>query len=75
MLSNYNRTFRLRVEWKAVILAKGQSSSGKKCTKSAFLTTNFGRKYLCQSVQELRLPTNIVSKFVIFFILFKEYTL
>ena len=45
VVSNYNMTFRLRVEWKAFILAKGQNSHGQKCTKSAFLTTNFGRKF------------------------------
>ena len=48
MLLNYNMTFKLRVEWKAVILAKGQNSRDQKSTKSVFLTTNFGRKYLGQ---------------------------
>ena len=46
-MSNYNMTFRLKVEWKAVILAKGQNSRSRKCTKSAFLTTNFGRIFFC----------------------------
>ena len=42
-------TFRLKVEWKAVILAKGgQNSRGQKCTKSVFLTTNFVRKLFGQ---------------------------
>ena len=68
-------TFRLKVEWKAVILAKGQNSRGQKCTKSVFLTTNFGRKFLGQKCTKTAflikfsgqkrptfLPTNIVSK-------------
>ena len=51
-------TFRLKVEWKAVILAKGQNSRGQKCTKSVFLTTNFGQKYLVRSVQKLSFGPN-----------------
>ena len=47
-MSTYNMTFRLKVEWKAVILAKGQNSRGQKCTKSVLLATNFGRKFLGQ---------------------------
>ena len=75
VVSNYNMTCRLRVEWKAAILAKGQNSCGQKCTKSVFLTTNFGREYLGQKCTKTPflikfsgqkwptfLPTNIVSK-------------
>ena len=48
MLCQIIMTFSLKVEWKAVILAKGQNSRGQMCTKSVFLTTNFGLKLLGQ---------------------------
>ena len=71
----YNMTFKLKVEWKTVILSQGQNNRGQKCTKSVFLTTIFGRKYLGQKCTKTAsmtkfsgqkwprfLPANIVSK-------------
>ena len=55
-------TFRLKVEWKAVILAKGQNSRGQKCTKSVFLTTNFGRKLLGQQCTKTEFLTKFNGK-------------